>query len=117
MFLEETHAEKKYRHDPGLEVGKWILGGISRCAESKASKNEKVADLNEIISLLSEDDDEPPGYRTTEASPSFPFTPSPEPQESLTLDDAHIMPRSRPTATKAFTRQVVLNIVGYGILA
>lgn len=116
LFLEETHAEKKYRHDLGLEAGKWIVGGISRCTESKASKNEKVVDLDEVVSLLSEDD-QPPGYRTTEASPSLPFAPSEEPQDSLTLNDAHIGLRSRHTATKAFTRQVILNIVGYGILA
>jgi hypothetical protein len=115
LFLEETHAEKKYRHDPGLEAGKWILSKISRCAESKASRNEKVADLDETSSLLSEDD--PPGYRTTEGSPVLPSTPSPEPQEALDLNDVRDAPRPKPSATKAFTRQVVLNIVGYGILA
>jgi hypothetical protein len=115
--LEETHAEKKYRRDPGLEAGQWILSKISRCAESKASRNEKVADLDEIVSLLSDDDDQPPGYRTAECSPNLPSTPSPEPQESLNLNDVHIAPRCKPAATKAFTRQVVLNIVGYGILA
>lgn len=116
LFLEETHAEKKYRRDPGLEAGKWVLGKFSQCAESKPSRNEKVKDLDEILSLLS-DDEQPPGYRTTEGSPNFPSTPSPEPQESLDLNDVHIAPRPKPAATKAFTRQVVLNIVGYGILA
>lgn len=116
LFLEETHAEKKYRHDPGLEAGQWILNKISRCAESKASRNEKIADLEETMSLLS-DDEQPPGYRTTEGSPNLPSTPSPEPQEVLNLNDVLVVPRSKPAATKAFTRQVVLNIVGYGILA
>jgi hypothetical protein len=116
LFLEETHAEKKYRRDPGLEAGKWILSKFSQCAELKASRNEKVTDLDEILSLLGEDD-QPPGYRTTEGSPNLPSTPSPEPQESLNLNDVGLATRSKPAATKAFTRQVVLNIVGYGILA
>jgi hypothetical protein len=115
LFLEETHEVKKHRRDPGLEMGKWILSKVARCAESKNS-SEKVADLDETISLLS-DDDQPPGYRTSEGSPNLPSTPSPEPQEMLDLNDSRIAPRSKPAATKAFTRQVVLNIVGYGILA
>lgn len=116
LFLEETHAEKRYRRDPGLEIGKWILSKFSRCAESRASRNEKVGDLDEILSLLGEDE-QPPGYRTTEGSPNLPSTPSPEPQESLDLNDVRIAPRVKPAATKAFTRQVTLNIVGYAILA
>jgi hypothetical protein len=116
LFLEETHEEKKYRRDPGLEAGRWILSKVTRCAESKSSRCEKTADLDEVLSLLS-GDEQPPGYRTTEGSPNLPSTPSPEPQEPLSLDDSKIAPRSKPAATKAFTRQVVINIVGYGILA
>lgn len=119
LFLEETHAEKKYRRDPGLEAGRWILSNVARCTKSKSPRNEKDADLDEVISLLSESDDLPPGYRTMEGSPSLPSTPSPEPQEILDLNDAraHDLARDKPAANKAFTRQVVLNIIGYGILA
>jgi hypothetical protein len=35
LFLEETHAEKKHRHDLGLEIGKWVLGKVRRCATPK----------------------------------------------------------------------------------
>ena len=108
LLLEETHEEKKFRRDPGLEAGKWILSKVTRCAESKTSRCEKTDDLEEVISLLSEDE-QPPGYRTSEGSPNLPSTPSPEPQEPLDLNKSHV--------AKAFTRQVVLNIVGYGILA
>jgi hypothetical protein len=116
LFLEETHAEKKHRHDPGLETGKWIISQLSRCADLKPSRNEKVDDPDEILALLN-DDDQPPGYQTTDGSPVLPSTPSPEPQESLDLNDAPLTARPNNAATKAFTRQVVLNIVGYGILA
>ena len=113
LFLEETHEEKKHRRDPGLEAGKWILSKVTRCAESKSS-SEKEMDLDEVLSLLS-DDEQPPNYRTNDSSPSLPSTPSADRQEVLGLNDSRIA--TAPAATKAFTKQVVLNIVGYGILA
>jgi hypothetical protein len=116
LFLEETHAEKKYRRDIGLEAGRWITSKFCRCTESKPSRCEKLADADEVLSLLG-DEEQPPGYRTNEGSPNLPSTPSPEPQESLDLGASAIAPRPKLAATKAFTRQVVLNIVGYGILA
>ncbi|TVY89988.1 putative membrane protein [Lachnellula willkommii] len=115
LFLEESHEEKKFRRDPGLEAGKWILSKFTRCAESKISRCEKASNLDEVVSLLSEDE-QPPGYRTSEGSPNLPSTPLPEPREPLDLNSSHVLRKSKP-ATKAFTRQVVLNIVGYGILA
>lgn len=119
--MEETHSEKKYRRDPGLEAGKWIISKFTRCAESKNSRCEKVAESNEIISLLNADsEDQPPGYRTTQGSPTLSSTvTSKDPQEPLDLNahDQFVVPRTKPAATKAFTRQVVINIIGYGILA
>ncbi|PQE20115.1 Major facilitator superfamily transporter protein [Rutstroemia sp. NJR-2017a BBW] len=120
LFLEETHSEKKYRRDPGLEAGKWIISKFARCAESKASRCEKVAEADEILSLLNDDsEDQPPGYRTTQGSPALPSTAAAQdPQEPLDLNDTFVMPvRAKPAATKAFTKQVVINIIGYGILA
>ncbi|RDW79453.1 hypothetical protein BP6252_04091 [Coleophoma cylindrospora] len=117
LFLEETHEEKKHRRDPGLEAGQWILRCFSRCIDIKATKIEK-AGMDEVAWLL--EDDQPPGYRSTEGSPHLESTPSPEPQEELDLEDpTPYMPaaRPKPASTKAFTRQVILNIVGYGILA
>jgi hypothetical protein len=119
LFLEETHAEKKHRHDPGLVIGRWILGKVRRCATPKAHKCEKLVDTSEVQSLL-DDNDQLPGYRTTEGSPRMPSTPSPEPRETLnldSLDNAFVAPRQKPAVAQAFTRQVVLNIIGYGILA
>ena len=116
LFLEETHEEKKYRRDPGLEAGKWLVRKFASCRESNGSRGEKNSDPDEVVSLLSEDE-QPPGYRTREGSPRLAATPSPEPQDPLDLNDANSVFRSKPAVTKAFTRQVVLNIVGYGILA
>lgn len=119
LFLEETHAEKKHRHDPGLEIGRWLLGNVRRCAIPKVYRCEKLEDISEVQSLI-DDNEQLPGYRTTEGSPLMPSTPSPEPRDPLsldTLDNAFTTPRQKPAVAQAFTRQVVLNIVGYGILA
>ncbi|RQM07816.1 hypothetical protein DH86_00000692 [Scytalidium sp. 3C] len=123
LFLEETHAEKKYRRDAGLEAGKWILARLSRRAEHPSWKNEKLVDYDESMALL--DDDLPPVYRSIESSPKTrPSTPLPGPDEPLDLNDckdvesaAPLRESVKPAAKKAFTRQVVLNIIGYGILA
>jgi hypothetical protein len=117
LFLEETHAEKKYRRDPGLEAGgKWIISKVTGRKDLSASRQEKLVDLDETVSLLSEDE-QPPGYRSTEGSPKLPSTPSPEPQDLLDLNDTGVGVCGKPAATKAFTRQVVFNIIGYSILA
>jgi hypothetical protein len=118
LFLEETHAEKKHRHDPGLKVGRWVLSTVRVCAISKSSTCEKVLDVSEFQSLL--DDELLPGYRTTEGSPHMASTPSPEPREPLSLDNLDtpfVAGRPKPAVTQAFTKHVVLNIIGYGILA
>ena len=113
LFLEETHEEKKYRRDPGLEAGKWILSKVTRCAESKLA-SEKGMDMDDEAIYLLSNDDSLPGYRTNDSCPS---TPSMDPQAQMDLQDACSAIKSKPAATKAFTKQVVLNIVGYGILA
>lgn len=96
LFLEETHAEKKHRRDPGLEAGKWIIRQFSPAT----SRREKIA-LDEDVPLL---DESLPGYQTSENIPS---TPEPQVEQVWT----------KPPVTKAFTRQVITNIIGYGFLA
>jgi len=119
LFLEETHEEKKFRRDPGLEAGKWILSKFTRCAELKHSTSEKAAGLDdeeEGIPLLN-DEAQLPGYRSAETSPSLSSTAIQESLEPLDLNDFRPKKTAKPAATKAFTRQVVRNIIGYGILA
>ncbi|KAF9881826.1 MFS multidrug transporter [Colletotrichum karsti] len=112
LFLEETHAERKKRADPGVELGKRILSWLSLTScQSPARKAEKQALL---------DDDELPGYRSTENSPQLVGSSSeiPEPTESLDLSAAAAEEVERaPVQTKIFTKPVVLNIICYGILA
>jgi hypothetical protein len=106
-----------HRRDPGLEAGKWILRKFSSHKKCDVLGSEKSGSSHEVVTLLGEDE-QPPGYRTSEGSPKLPSaTHSSEPADVLDLNDSGAISRSKPTVTKAFTRQVVLNIVGYGILA
>lgn len=120
LFLEETHAEKKHRRDVGIEVGNWLLTKMRNCT-GKSSRQEKFVIYEEFQSLLN--DEQPPGYRTTDGSPQLPVvTSAAEPQEPLSLnscdsDVENMTAAPKPAVRKAFTKQVVLNIIGYGILA
>lgn len=115
LFLEETHEEKRHRRDPGLEAGRWLLSKIWKCKAAKQDRCEKAGDLSEIQPLI--DDQSPPGYRTTECSPQIPTAKLADPQESLSLDCTYISNKVQPTTNKTFTKQVILNILGYGVLA
>ncbi|KZF25077.1 MFS general substrate transporter [Xylona heveae TC161] len=114
LFLEETHEEKKHHRDVGLEVGRWILSKFSSKPDEPLFGKGGDANLEESRSLL--EDEQPPGYRTTEGSPRIACSqgsssdPPPQP-----LDEKRR--RSQPSVREAFTKQVVLNIIGYGILA
>lgn len=108
LFLEETHELKKNRRDVGLEVGNWIL---HKMRGSKARGYEKVPQLDELTSLAS-DDDQPPDYCSSEDTLSSITRVS---QDTLDVE-ANFTPKKHAFCD-AFTRQVVLNIVGYGILA
>ena len=66
------------------------------------------ANLEETVSLL--EDEEPPFYRTNENSPHLPSSRAHSPMKNE-------KPKRSRGARKAFTRQVIVNIVGYGILA
>ncbi|KAL4880247.1 major facilitator superfamily domain-containing protein [Aspergillus karnatakaensis] len=116
LFLEETHPEKKHRRDVGLELGNWLVG---RCWGSGVQAVE-VADAKADAagSDYFDDFDEmaPPAYRSTEASPQL----SPVKELDNISDDDDIEKQMRGGfggTPKAFTKQVVFNIVAYGILA
>lgn len=111
LFLEETHSEKKHRRDRGVELGKFLTSWVRpRNDQPALRKAEKQALL---------DDDELPGYRTTENSPRLTTTSGDEPRESLDLnfsscDGVETAPVPK---SKVFTKPVILNIISYGILA
>jgi len=108
LFLEETHQDLKYRRDYGLEAGQWILRRFQKSPEYESIADKLgVAGMEEFQFLI---EDEPPGYRTTEGSPRMP--------SSRALSPVKMESQRKPRGVqKAFTRQVILNIIGYGILA
>ncbi|KAL1638861.1 hypothetical protein SLS58_008566 [Diplodia intermedia] len=113
LFLEETHEDKKDRFDLGLEIGKWMMRKVRGQSEPELSVDAKKTYLEEACYLLAEEseDEQPPGYRSTEGSPRLPSISS--------AASLRTPPRAapKPSMRSAFTPQVMLNIIGYGILA
>ncbi|KAL1625533.1 hypothetical protein SLS56_007280 [Neofusicoccum ribis] len=113
LFLEETHEDKKDRFDIGLEIGKWLTRKVRGQREDELSLAAKAGYLEQTCYLLAEDseDEQPPGYQSTEGSPRLASIP--------TASSLRTPPRAapKPSMRSAFTPQVMLNIVGYGILA
>ncbi|KAH7030883.1 major facilitator superfamily domain-containing protein [Microdochium trichocladiopsis] len=113
LFLEETHAEKKQKRDRGIEIGRWILDRISVSKLSDAKTSSRLQpghDEERPLLEVSDTQSPPPGYQTREGSPSCSPRLGP-------LDDFKLPPQERPEKAVIFTRQVVLNIMSFGILA
>lgn len=118
LFLEETHEQKKNRRDIGLEVGEWILNLFETRTELPSFAKADEANVEEVCSLL--EDDLPPGYCTREGSPRSCLSraQSPISDRMVYKTNSEKSVQSKPRgAQKAFTKQVILNIVGYGLLA
>jgi hypothetical protein len=118
LFLEETHSEKKHCRDRGVELGNYLLSLISR----PVSKEDLARQLEEEEPLLTDGEEQLPGYRSTEQSPRLASTPGPKIRNaSLDLEGGHkpaqLAEADRRPATTIFTRQVILIIISYGILA
>jgi hypothetical protein len=109
LFLQETHEDRKYDQDCGREAGQWLLRKVWR-RESDASFDEKAASADEMQSMLDTHDP----YHSTNSSPTLCSTRTSfsEPT-TFSLDKE----QPAPTVRQAFTKQVCLNIVCYGILA
>lgn len=114
LFLQETHEDKKYDEDRGLEAGKWLLRKVWR-SEEDASFNEKDASLDEMTSMLEDHDINTHAYRSTDSSPTLCST-----RTSMSEPPAFSLDQEKapaPPVRQAFTKQVCLNILCYGILA
>ncbi|KAK1146963.1 hypothetical protein N8T08_002290 [Aspergillus melleus] len=107
LFLEETHPEKKYRRDPGLELGHWLVGKSGSHVQLSEDTDVKTDSTGKDYFDLP-----PPEYRSTESSPRL----GPVKESGSLSDDDDIEGQKKETP-KAFTKQVIFNIVAYGILA
>ena len=138
LFLEETHEDKKDRRDIGLDVGCWILNRFLRGPTAPLTVGKP--EYTEETRTLMADFDLPPHYTSTASSPNLPPTllgpagvppPAYQPIEGsprnseaeLSCDveaallEAEQQVKRAPAISSAFTRQVIYNIVGFGILA
>lgn len=108
LFLEETHEDLKDRRDYGLEIGDWILDFFR--------PNQLHEKAGETLALF---EDAAPGYSSSQSSPLLnPILVGELPNEAQLVSSQPTCSRRRHAAiAKAFTWQVCLNIVGYGILA
>ncbi|KAL4976941.1 major facilitator superfamily domain-containing protein [Aspergillus desertorum] len=113
LFLEETHPEKKHRRDRGLELGNWLIGKCRGSRVQTAEGPDVKADSADAGYFDDYDEIPPPAYRSTETSPRL--GPVKEVDDLSAGDDIEKqMTGGKP---KAFTKQVIFNIIGYGILA
>ena len=114
LFLEETHEIKKHERDRGRELGRWIVQQFKKPANPTFFHKAGEANFEESRSLL--EDEEPPGYRTTEGSPLDPSSraQSPSTQRLGRVGKSSVKPGG---VQKAFSKQIILIIIAYGILA
>lgn len=117
LFLEETHEIKKHERDRGRELGRWIVQQFKKPAHPTFFHKAGEANFEELRSLL--EDEEPPGYRTTEGSPPDPSSRAQSPSaQRLGGVGNRGNPRVKPCGVqKAFGKQIILIIIAYGILA
>ena len=115
LFLEETHEDRKYDHDRGREAGQWIVHKLWKQGPEELSFTEKDASLDEMRSMLDHDDLNAQAYQSTDTSPTLCSTRTSISEPPLFSLDKEA--RSPPPVRQAFTKQVCLNVVCYGILA
>ncbi|KAK8159805.1 major facilitator superfamily transporter [Phyllosticta citrichinensis] len=112
LFLEETHEDKKDRKDYGAACGRWLLRKLRGHEDDEVVLAAKAGYIEQTCYLLADesDDEQPPGYQSTERSPRL---------ASATAAAIRTPPRSVNVKTSRFgvDPQIVLNIVGLGVLA
>jgi MFS family permease len=116
LFLEETHPDLKWRRDFGLELGRRIMGkstegSASPYAETKIGSGATA----EFANLI--ENDAPPGYRSTEGSPRLSMATIVSPALKEVDVEVAYPTRAGRFSPKTFNKQVVMVIIGYGILA
>lgn len=124
LFLDETHAKRKLQRDRCRELGDKITAFFSRAGSCKGRTPEKQSLLRDsspsgyssisssrIPSLLGEDDEPLPCYKSQESSPKL------GPTKASAAPAVTRVETAPPKKMKIFTRPVIMNIMSYGILA
>lgn len=106
LFLEETHEDRKNDYDRGIAAGQWLLRKVWG-QDAYAPLSDKDAPLEEERRAML-GCGPAPTYNSTDSLPTL-FSNS----EPLSF----ALEKEAASAPSAFTKQVCLNIVCYGILA
>ncbi|KKZ64944.1 hypothetical protein EMCG_09178 [[Emmonsia] crescens] len=114
LFLEETHPEKKFHRDRGIELGRWLIGAFSTkptLAEETGVEYKSPIQYDEVQVLA--DQQPPPGYRSIENSPRLSSVKVPGRNSNVNQQPS----KQRHGFVKTFTPRVTFVILSYGILA
>jgi hypothetical protein len=111
LFLEETHEDKKEQKDRGIEIGQWLVQLMTWRREKEPYF--KAGYLEETLTLIAEE--EKLDFDSAVTSPLLP--PSTCATCESQEEDKKSSQRAKIPLRQAFTRQVSLIIVSYGILA
>lgn len=116
LFLEETHEDRKYDQDRGCEAGQWLLRKVWG-RDAGLAFNDKDASIDELRSMLGDHDHDhdTQAYQSTSSSPTLCST-----RTSISDAPTFVLDKQMqrtPTTKEAFTKQICINIVCYGILA
>jgi MFS family permease len=114
LFLEETHAEKKHEVDKGTRLGNFLLQKVLGATFGSSDEGKNNPPAHHHPSLIEED--QPPGYRSTEGSPRVTSISTCDLSSRSDVESRQSSRRGH-SIIKVFNKQVILAIVAYGILA
>ncbi|ODH46946.1 hypothetical protein GX48_06983 [Paracoccidioides brasiliensis] len=117
LFLQETHSEKKFNRDRGIELGSWLLHLFcDRLAPTKLTEEAYKSPIQYDEIQFLDNQPPPPGDRNTEHSPplSSGIVPPVPTRENCNLSQSS---KQSHCFSKAFTPKIVFIILSYGILA
>lgn len=106
LFLEETHEEKRDDRDRGLECGKALLRCFGRAREIRLDEEETMRFLHDGVLACP----------STESLPILISLPS-SPSGRVKPEDCPALQSKAPTLLQALTRQVLVIIAAFFILA
>ena len=112
LFLEETHEDKKHDPDRGRELGQWLLNKVWRQGTDNPL-TDKDGSLDEMTSMLEVQGSR--AYSSTVSSPTLCSSRASIAEPLPFSLDGEM--KTAPRIREAFTKQVCLSIIGYGVLA
>lgn len=106
LFLEETHSEKRFQRDRGLEAGQWLTRKFKEFKHRSGGQVDEVSEDHTPFLL----EESPRGYESTENSPRLTSVKLP----TISINDCS---KQKKSIVRIFTPRIIYIILGYGILA